>query len=196
MWRWGKTIVRCKDSPGFIANRLGIYWMQLGADRGDRPGADGRGSRRRQSGARSVFPKTGVFGLMDLVGIDLGPHINASLRGVLPKSDAFHSVDRDVPLIGRMIEQGLTGRKGKGGFYRLDRSGGGRTMLAMDLNTGQYRPEQKPILPEIEAAGQDLAGSAVGARQDRHLCVPRAGADHRLCGDAGARGGRLDRRHR
>ena len=89
------------------------------------------------------IPKTGVFGLMDLVGIDLGPHVNASMRGVLPKSDAFHSVDRDVPLIGRMIEQGLTGRKGKGGFYRLDRSGGGRAMQAIDLNSGQYRPEQK-----------------------------------------------------
>jgi len=93
---------------------------------------------------------------MDLVGIDLGPHINASLRAALPESDAFHSVDRDVPLIGRMIEQGLTGRKGKGGFYRLDRSEGRRTMMAIDLNSGQYRPEQKPRLPEIEAAGRDL----------------------------------------
>ncbi len=87
------------------------------------------------------IPKTGVFGLMDLVGIDLGPHVNASMRGVLPKSDAFHGMDRDVPLIGRMIEQGLTGRKGKGGFYRL-RAGHGRTKEAIDLqraSTGQNR---------------------------------------------------------
>jgi 3-hydroxyacyl-CoA dehydrogenase len=61
-----------------------------------------------------------------------------------------------VPLIGRMIEQGLTGRKGKGGFYRLDRAEGGRSKLAIDLNTGAYRPEQKPVLPEVDAAGRDL----------------------------------------
>ena len=102
------------------------------------------------------IPKTGVFGLMDLVGIDLGPQVSASMRAALPKSDAFHSVDREQPLITRMIEQGLTGRKGKGGFYRLDRSGGGRAKLAIDLNTGEYRPEQTPVLPEVEAAARDL----------------------------------------
>ncbi|HET6306461.1 MAG TPA: enoyl-CoA hydratase/isomerase family protein, partial [Rhodopila sp.] len=39
---------------------------------------------------------------------------------------------------------------------RLDRTGGGRTMLSMDLATGEYRPQQKPTLPEIESAGKDL----------------------------------------
>jgi 3-hydroxyacyl-CoA dehydrogenase len=151
----GKSIVRCNDSPGFIANRLGIYWMQLGMTEAIDLGLTVE-EADAVNGRPFGIPKTGVFGLMDLVGIDLGPHINASLRGVLPKSDAFHSVDRDIPLIGRMIQQGLTGRKGKGGFYRLERSEGGRTKLAMDLNTELYRPEQKPVLPEIEAAGRDL----------------------------------------
>jgi 3-hydroxyacyl-CoA dehydrogenase len=151
----GKSIVRCNDSPGFIANRLGIYWMQLALTEAIDLGLTVE-EADAINGRPFGIPKTGVFGLMDLVGIDLGPHINASLRGVLPKSDAFHSVDRDVPLIGRMIEQGQTGRKGKGGFYRLDRSEGGRTKLAIDLNSGQYRPEQKAVLPEIEAAGRDL----------------------------------------
>jgi 3-hydroxyacyl-CoA dehydrogenase len=151
----GKSIVRCNDSPGFIANRLGIYWMQLGMTEAIDLGLTVE-EADAVNGRPFGIPKTGVFGLMDLVGIDLGPHINASLRGVLPKSDAFHSVDRDIPLIGRMIQQGLTGRKGKGGFYRLERSESGRMMLAMDLNTEQYRPEQKPVLPEIEAAGRDL----------------------------------------
>jgi 3-hydroxyacyl-CoA dehydrogenase len=151
----GKTIVRCNDSPGFIANRLGIYWLQVALN-----GAFDLGLTVEQAdaviGPPMGVPKTGVFGLLDLVGIDLGPHVNASMRAVLPATDAFHREDRDIPLIGRMIEQGLTGRKGKGGFYRMDRSGGGRTMLAMDLRTGEYRPEQKPMLPEVEAAGRDL----------------------------------------
>jgi 3-hydroxyacyl-CoA dehydrogenase len=151
----GKSIVRCEDSPGFIANRLGIYWMQLGLIEAIDQGLTVEEADAIM-GRPMGIPRTGVFGLMDLVGIDLGPHINASMRAALPRSDAFHSVDRGVPLIGRMIEQGLTGRKGKGGFYRLDRSNGGRAKLAIDLKSGQYRPEQKPALPEIEAAGRDL----------------------------------------
>jgi 3-hydroxyacyl-CoA dehydrogenase len=151
----GKSVVRCQDSPGFIANRLGIYWLQLALTE-----AIDQGLTVEEAdaivGRPMGIPKTGVFGLMDLVGIDLGPQVNASMRAVLPKSDAFHKVDRDVPLIGRMIEQGLTGRKGKGGFYRLDRSGGGRAMLVIDLDSGKYRPEQQPVLPEIEAARGDL----------------------------------------
>jgi 3-hydroxyacyl-CoA dehydrogenase len=151
----GKSIVRCEDSPGFIANRLGIYWLQLALIE-----AIDQGLTVEEAdaviGRPMGIPKTGVFGLMDLVGIDLGPQVNASMRAVLPKSDAFHSVDREVPLIGRMIQQGLTGRKGKGGFYRLERSDAGRTKLAIDLQTGDYRPEQKPSLPEIEAGGRDL----------------------------------------
>ena len=150
----GKSIVRCEDSPGFIANRLGIYWMQVAVTQ-----AFDLGLTVEEAdaivGPPMGIPKTGVFGLMDLVGIDLGPHVNASMRAVLPASDAFHSVDRDIPLIGRMIAQGLTGRKGKGGFYRMDRAGGGRSKQAMDLQTGEYRPEQKPALPEIAAAGRD-----------------------------------------
>ncbi len=58
----GKSIVRCEDSPGFIANRLGIYWMQLAADRGDRPGPDGRGSRRRSSAGRWAFRRPACSG--------------------------------------------------------------------------------------------------------------------------------------
>ncbi|MBS0644674.1 MAG: 3-hydroxyacyl-CoA dehydrogenase [Proteobacteria bacterium] len=151
----GKSVVRCNDSPGFIANRLGIYWMQTAVVEAYDQGLTVE-EVDAVNGRPFGIPKTGVFGLMDLVGIDLGPHVNASMRAVLPASDAFHRVDRPVPLIERMIAQGLTGRKGKGGFYRMDRSGGGRTMLAIDLATGEYRPQQKPSLPEVEAGAKDL----------------------------------------
>jgi 3-hydroxyacyl-CoA dehydrogenase len=151
----GKSIVRCEDSPGFIANRLGIYWLQLALIEAIDQGLTVEEADAIM-GRPMGIPKTGIFGLMDLVGIDLGPHVNASMRAVLPKSDAFHTIDRDIPLIGRMIEQGLTGRKGKGGFYRVDRSAGSRTRMAIDLNSGEYRAEQRPALPEIEAAGRDL----------------------------------------
>ena len=178
----GKSVVRCEDSPGFIANRLGIYWLQLALTEA----IDQELTVEEVDaivGPPMGMPKTGVFGLMDLVGIDLGPAVNASMRQALSKSDAFHDVDRDVPLIGQMIEQGLTGRKGKGGFYRLDRSGGGRAMLAIDLKTGSYRAEQKPVLPGIEAAGRDLRSLLSAPGKDGRLRVSRAGADNRLCRD-------------
>jgi len=151
----GKSIVLCKDSPGFIANRLGVYWLQIGVIEAIDMGLtveDADAIIGRPMG----IPKTGVFGLIDLVGLDLMPHINASLAQSLPAGDAFHAANRDLPLIRKMIADGYTGRKGKGGFYRLNRAGGGKLKEAIDLASGAYRPEQKRDLPELEAASKNL----------------------------------------
>lgn len=151
----GKSVVRCTDSPGFIANRLGIYWIQRAIVE-----AFDQGMTVEEAdaiiGRPMGFPKTGVFGLLDLVGLDLGPQVNASMRRALPKEDAFHAIDRDSPLIARMIADGYTGRKGKGGFYRIQKNGAARVKEAIDLATGAYRPAHTPDLPEIKAAGHDL----------------------------------------
>lgn len=139
----GKTIVPCKDSPGFIANRLGVYWMQIGV-----LAALDLGLTVEEAdavmGRPFGIPKTGIFGLIDLVGLDLMPHVNASLAQALPASDPFHAANRDVPLIRKMIAEGFTGRKGKGGFYRLRREGTARIKEALDLASGEYRPERAP----------------------------------------------------
>jgi 3-hydroxyacyl-CoA dehydrogenase len=93
---------------------------------------------------------------MDLVGIDLMPHVNASMAGTLPAADPFHAKNRPIPLIGKLIETGYTGRKGKGGFYRMNKSGGKRVKETLDLVSGEYRAERKADVPEIAAAGKDL----------------------------------------
>ena len=108
----GKTIVNCKDTPGFIANRLGTYWMQLGVVEAAEGGLDVE-EADAVIGRPMGIPKTGIFGLLDLVGLDLMPHVNASMAHALPKSDAFHAANRPVPLIQRMIAEGYTGRKGR-----------------------------------------------------------------------------------
>src|SRR5271166_6481691 len=151
----GKSIVRCKDSPGFIANRLGIYWLQVGVVEAIDAGLTVE-EADAVIGKPVGVPKTGVFGLIDLVGLDLMPHINGSLAQALPAGDAFHGVNRDLPLIKKMIAEGYTGRKGKGGFYRLNRAGGLKTKEAIDLVTGAYRAEQKPELPELAGAAKNL----------------------------------------
>jgi 3-hydroxyacyl-CoA dehydrogenase len=149
--RLGKSVVRCKDTPGFIANRIGSYWMQAAfaaAFEMGLPVEEADAVLGRPLG----IPKTGIFGLADLVGIDLLPHVAASLRAALPPDDPFHEVDREWPLIGRLIATGYTGRKGKGGFYRLNRADGRRVKEAIDLSTGKYHVADKPRLECVDAA--------------------------------------------
>ncbi|WP_454916716.1 3-hydroxyacyl-CoA dehydrogenase NAD-binding domain-containing protein [Xanthobacter sediminis] len=155
--RLGKTVVNCKDTPGFIANRLGTYWLQLAVGE-----AFALGLKVEEAdavmGRPFGFPKTGVFGLIDLVGLDLMPHVQGSLKRALPATDPFHATLRDEPLISKMIETGYTGRKGKGGFYRLNRAGGQKLKEAIDLATGDYRPQAKAEVPELEeGGGRDIA---------------------------------------
>ncbi len=144
----GKTVIACKDRPGFIANRIGIFWMQNAV-------LEAFDLGMQVEEADAIFgkplgiPKTGIFGLLDLTGIDLSPHVMASMVAALPKDDPLQALNRDVPLIRKMIADGYTGRKGKGGFYRINRANGAKTKEAIDLATGQYRPEKKPELDEL-----------------------------------------------
>jgi 3-hydroxyacyl-CoA dehydrogenase len=160
--RLGKSVVACKDTPGFIANRIGTFWIEVATLEAIAGGLTVE-EADAVAGKHMGFPKTGVFGLMDLVGIDLGPHIAASLLATLPADDPYREVHREMPLIAKMIETGLTGRKGKGGFYRLDRAGGGKEMQAIDLATGEYRPTVKPQLASLDAARAAAKGSALRA---------------------------------
>jgi 3-hydroxyacyl-CoA dehydrogenase len=149
--RLGKSVVAGKDTPGFIANRIGSYWMQAAFCAAFETGLPVE-EADLVMGRPLGIPKTGIFGLADLVGIDLLPHVAASLRAALPASDPFHEVDREFPLITRLIETGYTGRKGKGGFYRLAKVNGQRVKEAIDLGTGKYHTALRPRLESVDAA--------------------------------------------
>jgi len=84
----GKDCITCKDTPGFIGNRIGIYWLQCGLLE-----AMALGLTVEQADAvMSAFgiPKTGIFGLIDLVGLDLIPHILTSMKLALPHKMPFN----------------------------------------------------------------------------------------------------------
>jgi len=147
----GKTVVPAKDTPGFIANRIGSFWLQAAFKEAFNSGLPIE-EADLVLGPPLGIPRTGVFGLADLVGIDLLPHVAASLRAALPPDDPFHEVDREWPLIARLIETGYTGRKGRGGFYRLNTEGGGRIKEAIDLKTGEYHTADRPRLDAVDAA--------------------------------------------
>jgi 3-hydroxyacyl-CoA dehydrogenase len=89
------------------------------------------------------IPKTGVFGLYDLIGIDLMVDVLKSFLKELPKSDVFHEVAQEIPLIKNLIDTGYTGRKGKGGFYRINKKDGKKVLEAINLITKDYSPSKK-----------------------------------------------------
>ena len=157
----GKGVVRCNDTPGFIANRIGGLWLRCGLGEA----FDG-GLTVEEADALNAamgIPKSGIFGLLDLVGIDLIPKVGASMMSVLPPQDAYRKHNRDFPLIEKMIANGYTGRKGKGGFYRLNRDGGKKVKEAIDLKTGEYRPKMKPSLASIASAKRGGVRALVAA---------------------------------
>ena len=153
--RLGKTVIACNDTPGFIANRIGGYWIQSAIN-----GALDLGLTVEEAdavGGRPMgVPRTGVFGLMDLVGIDLIPQVAASMTASLPPDDPYVRDFREHDLVRRMIETGHTGRKGKGGFYRLNREGGGKVKESLDLATGDYAPSRRSELESARAGAKDL----------------------------------------
>ena len=150
----GKTVVAAKDTPGFIANRIGTLWIQLGLNAAFDMGLSVE-LADAVAGKPMGVPKTGIFGLVDLVGIDLMPHLQASLTSTLPKDDPYQAIAREIPLIEKMIADGYTGRKGKGGFYRLNKEKG-RQKEVIDLATGEYHAAARPAGPGGAAAKGDL----------------------------------------
>lgn len=151
----GKTPVVAEDSPGFIANRIGTFWIQAAINAAVDQGvsvedADAIG------GKPMGIPKTGVFGLVDLIGLDLMPYLQKSLTSTLPKDDPYQAIARAEPLIEKLIAEGYTGRKGKGGFYRMNTDGGKKTKEAVDLKSGEYAPAARPVSIRGGAAKGDL----------------------------------------
>ena len=138
----GKGVIICKDTPGFLGNRVGVYAMQVAMTEAIK-------MKLNIEEADAIFgrpmgiPKTGVFGLYDLIGIDLMADVLKSFVKELPKSDVFHEVAQEIPLVKSLIETGYTGRKGKGGFYRINKKDGKKILEAINLNTKDYSPSKK-----------------------------------------------------
>ena len=141
--RLGKRVIHCNDKPGFIGNRLGVFFIQRAIHATLEHGFTVE-QADAMLGRPLGIPKTAIFGLMDLVGIDLTPYIMASLIEHLQPDDPFHQIaGAGNEIIESMIKEGYTGRKGKGGFYRLNREGGGKVKEARNLLTGEYAPANR-----------------------------------------------------
>ena len=138
----GKGAIICNDTPGFLGNRVGVYAMQIAMNEAFR-------MKLSIEEADAVFgrpmgiPKTGVFGLYDLIGIDLMADVLKSFIKELSKNDPFQVVAKEIPLITKLIQTGYTGRKGKGGFYRMNKQNNQKILEAINLETSEYTPSNK-----------------------------------------------------
>jgi 3-hydroxyacyl-CoA dehydrogenase len=157
----GKGVVDCHDTPGFIANRLGVFWMQTALNEAINMKISIELADAMMSRPVGI-PKTGVFGLIDLVGVDLMPHLAESMLATLPANDWYRKIYKDYPFIHQMIAAGYNGRKGKGGFYRLNPDPKAKKeKQALALNADRfdetlYKKAGKPKLPSMDAGKQGL----------------------------------------
>lgn len=150
--RLGKSVVRCKDTPGFIGNRVGNYWMVVAQNEAIALGLDVEEADAIISKPFGI-PSTGIFGLLDLVGIDIMPTILRSLQNTTPSGDAVQDYDAEPALIARMIAENRIGRKSGAGFVKLSADRKSRSVT--DLVTGEYRPQKAVESESLAASGGD-----------------------------------------
>lgn len=149
--RLGRCVVHCRDTPGFIANRIGNFWTSVALDEAVSRKLDVEEADALMGHA--FGSAVGIFGLLDLVGIDLVPTASRSLRSALADDDALQTYPTEPALIAAMIADGRIGRKAGAGFFR---KGPGGQMQALDLQHRTYRPRRPVSSRALEESGGDL----------------------------------------
>ena len=171
--RLGKGVVVAKDTPNFIANRVGTYSMLnaihlmtvLGMTFEEVDAC---------TGPALGWPKSATFRLADIVGIDVLLHVIRNIYDYIP-NDESRELYRVPPLIEELARAGSLGDKTGRGFYqRMKKSGGESEILTLDPVKMEYRPQQKAKFASIEAgkAIEDtrerlkmLVGPALGGKE-------------------------------
>lgn len=140
----GKGVVFAKDTPNFIANRIGVYAMMKTI-----------GSMRELGytieevdaivGTPMGRPKSAAFRTADVVGLDTFVHVSQNCFDSLP-DDPEREVFRIPDFLTKMVDKRLLGSKTKAGFYKKE----GKSFFTIDLDTLEYRPQDKPDFPELK----------------------------------------------
>jgi 3-hydroxyacyl-CoA dehydrogenase len=144
----GKGVVRCKDTPNFIANRIGSFFggtVQRITVEDDYTIEE----VDALTGSLIGLPNSASYRLMDIVGLDVWAHVARNLYESVPNDpwrDRFILPD----FMEKMIERGWLGDKTGQGFYK--RVGADRQIHAIDWKTLEYHPAQKPKFPSVEMA--------------------------------------------
>jgi 3-hydroxyacyl-CoA dehydrogenase len=146
----GKQTVLCKDTPAFIANRLGIYAMVQTIRATQELGLTIE-EVDKLTGPVIGRPKSGTFRLSDVVGLDTTVNVCNNLKGVLKTDESAAAFDLP-PLMQTLMDNKWLGDKTGQGFYKKTKDESGKTViLAMDLNTMEYKPSAKSKFATLEA---------------------------------------------
>jgi 3-hydroxyacyl-CoA dehydrogenase len=142
----GKRVVIARDTPGFIANRLGVHSMMVVF-----PLMQEFGMTIEEvdalTGPLIGNPRSATFRLADIVGLDVMASVAGNLHERLT-TDAEKRVFALPEVVQRLIADGRLGEKTGAGFYRRQKDG---TIEALDLNAYEYRPRQKAKFPHLDA---------------------------------------------
>jgi 3-hydroxyacyl-CoA dehydrogenase len=178
----GKGAVIAKDTPNFIANRLGsfagMHDLHYALEHGY-----GIEEVDALTGPLLGRPKTATFRLADQIGLDVMVGVAGNLYELAPDDERREVLPAPEP-VRRMLEAGRLGTKAGGGFYRRGRRDGQTVFDVIDLDTLEYRPAVEPDLPVIAAARErrdpaerlkfllDKADEDRGARYVRDTVLP------------------------
>ena len=138
----GKGVVYAKDTVNFIGNRIGCFWMLSGLHKAKPYLAEGV-SMERIDGLMGIpvgLPSTGLYGLIDLIGLDVMDFVGKNLAANLPEGDAGRAYTAFPAVEQAMLGRGQLGRKSGGGFYRMVKlPDGGKRKEVFDVGTAAWR---------------------------------------------------------
>jgi 3-hydroxyacyl-CoA dehydrogenase len=146
--RLGKGVVHGKDTPNFVANRIGVFAMcnaihhmvELGLTVEEVDAVSGPATAR---------PKSACFRTADLVGLDTLAHVARNSFDLLPNDERRETFALPA-FVDAMVKKGLLGDKVKGGFFRKTRGEKAETAF-LDWKTGEYVPARRPRFASVEA---------------------------------------------
>ena len=148
--RLGKGVVLAKDTPNFIANRIGTFSM-LNAIRLMQALEMTIEEVDVCTGPAVGWPRSATFRTADIVGLDILVHVIRNIYDSIPE-DESREMFRVPPLVEEMMKRGWLGEKTGSGFYKRVKGAGGESeILTLDWQKMEYRPQQKARFPSIEA---------------------------------------------
>ncbi len=140
----GKGVVRAKDTPNFIGNRVGVFSILAVFAEAQKYGL-GFDEVDAITGSKLGRAKSATFRTSDVVGLDTMAHVISTMEKSL-QDDPFSKLFKTPKVVSQLINKGALGQKTKAGFYRKD----GKNVLVLDPSTGEYKPSTATINPLVE----------------------------------------------
>ncbi|PLT46001.1 Enoyl-CoA hydratase [isoleucine degradation] [Paenibacillus pasadenensis] len=147
----GKGVVIAKDTPNFIANRIGTYGLFVTLQEMERGGYTVE-EVDAATGPALGRPKSATFRTLDLVGLDTFLHVADNVRLNVDSESERQAFTPPASLTG-LVERGWLGEKSGQGFYKKVKGAGGKSeILSLDLKTMEHGPQKKAASGSLEAA--------------------------------------------